>query len=507
MTTKLYLPGRNQGPRFPWPLTALGAWLLTAGAWAGEPKFAPPLTPVPYDAKAFRPDPTYTTDAYSAEAQLKIYGDKRAVPTTRPLLEFGRELYREGPFQTAPRILGKKNLVFGSLLVSGDWRGAVAYNDDGKREAGVAATRLNLDVDLKLTATERIHAFFRPLDKDGKFTGYEFDAKRNKGRVHLDGNPDALFFEGDLGAIGAGLSGRDSSFDLPFAVGLLPLLFQNGVWLEDAFTGFAFSLPARNSRLFDWSNFDVTFFAGFDKVSSPAFVRGGQLDDSRARVFGLATFIEANQGYWEAGYAYIDGRDNLNGASYHNMTVAFTRRYFDRIANSVRIIGNAGQRGLPGTGRTADGVVLLVENSLVTSLPSTLVPYCNLFLGIDSPQSVARDAGAGGILKNTGLLFETDGLTGFPTLDATANKTWGGALGVEYLFNLNQQLVVEFASVQILGSQNAANRAAKGNQYGLEVRYQIPLTHSWILRADAMVGWRDADRDLAGARVEFRYKF
>jgi hypothetical protein len=317
----------------------------------------------------------------------------------------------------------------------------------------------------------------------------------------------ALFFEGDAGAIGAGLTGRDSKLDLPFTFGLIPLLFQNGVWLQDAFTGAAFTIPARNSKLFDFSNFDVTFFAGFDQITSPAFLtsKNKTPDNRDARVVGVAFFVDALQGYWEGGYAYLIGDDALDGASYNNFTLAFTRRYFNLLSNSIRVIANAGQEGLPGIGRTANGVVFLMENSLVTSKPYTVVPYCNLFAGIDHPQSVARDAGAGGVLNNTGILFEPDALTGYPTLDATANNTYGGALGLEYLFNLDQQIILETATVQVMDDAN--NRVAKGAEYGVGVRYQLPLNHSWILRADAMYGWRDANTDIAGTRVELRYKF
>ncbi len=501
------------------PASPLRCSVLNVGCWtfplllsafssfaAETPQFSSGAKLVPHDPKVFRPDPVYPAGSYSAEEQLKIYGDKRAVPTTRPLLELGRELYREGPFQPGLDVLGRKNLVFANLLVSGDWRSAVAHNDVGNREFTVAATRLNLDVDLRFTGTERIHAFFRPLDANGRFTRYEFGKGKDTSLLHLDGTPDALFFEGDLGAIGSGLTGKDAQMDLPFTFGLIPLLFQNGVWMEDAFVGAAFSIPARNSRLLDFSNFDLTFFAGFDKLSSPAFVNAGRPDDSDGRIYGVAAFVETMGGYWEAGYAYLDGVRNQRDAGYHNLTAAFTRRYFNRVSNSIRVIGNVGQDSLPG-GRTADGVLLLVENSLITSLPSTLVPYFNLFAGFNRPQSAARDAGAGGPLKNTGILFETDGLTGFPTLDSSANKTYGGALGLEYLFNLNQQLVVEAAVVRTMGGDNDPGRIAQGDQYGVGIRYQRPLNHSWIIRADAMIGWRQADTEVSGVRVELRAKF
>ena len=61
----------------------------------------------------------------------------------------------------------------------------------------------------------------------------------------------------------------------------------------------------------------------------------------------------------------------------------------------------------------------------------------NAWVGIDRPQSLARAAGAGDILKNTGINFETDGLTGFPKLDDTGRDTFGAVLGIEYLSDLH----------------------------------------------------------------------
>jgi hypothetical protein len=179
------------------------------------------------------------------------------------------------------------------------------------------------------------------------------------------------------------------------------------------------------------------------------------------------------------------------------------------------VIGNFGQEGqlisplpeLDERKKTADGILLLIENSLITSKPSTLVPYFNLFAGFDSPQALARDPGAGGILKNTGLNFEGDALTAMPKLNADANNTFGGAIGVQYLFNLNQQLVFEVATVIPHGSEK--DRVVKENQYGIDVRYQRPITNAWIIRADVMKGFgKSEDTDeLFGVRLEFRRKF
>jgi len=470
---------------------------------------SPEARPVPHDSDVFGADPSYEDKPYDPARQIEIYGAKRPIDEPRPALELGRPFYEVGPFAPGTTPFGAKNPLAPQLTAFGDIRTAVAWNDNGNVETGQVAARLNLDVDLRLTATERIHALFRPLDQGGQFTRYEFFGDdRRRGQDVIDGNVDTLFFEGDLGAIVSGLTDEYTGWDLPFTFGLIPLLFQNGVWMEDAILGAAVALPARNSPALGISNFDVTFFAGFDKVTTGAIVqRNGQFDDHSANLYGAAAFLELWQGYAELGWGYVDGHDGFVDASYHNLTAAFTRRYGGWLSNSVRTIWATGQDRKDGRQQTADGAIVLVENSLITHLPLTLVPYMNLFAGFDRPQSLARDAGAGGVLKNTGINFETDGLTGFPKLDDTGQNTYGGALGIQYLFDLDQQLVFEVAGLRTIEGDDELGRPARGDQFAVGVRYQYAFDLAWIFRADAIKGWRENDEDIAGVRFELRRKF
>jgi hypothetical protein len=435
------------------------------------------------------------------------------------LLEIGDRMYVEGPIAGGYNVVGAKNPVHPQLQVYGDFRTAVAYVDQGAAESALVAARLNLDVDLRLTSTERIHYFVRPIDKNNKFTSYTFSGKSqfnaNKGAKKVndrffgewDANPETLFFEGDVGAMLAGLTDEYKSFDLPIAVGLVPLLFQNGVWAEDAILGGAFSIAARNNRWLDISNYDLSFFYGFDKASTPAIANNQGVDQNNNSVYGLAGFVDAMEGYWEFGLGRLEGNQANKDLSYNSATVSFTRRYFGLLSNSLRWVGTFGQDPGPGVQQTADGNIFLIENSLITHLPLTLVPYLNGWIGFDRPQSLIRDPGAGGILKNTGILFETDGLTGFPTMDATGQNTYGAALGLQYLFNLDQQIVVEGAALGVMGGLNEPGRPAPGPQYGLGIRYQIPVTNRVILRADAMYAWREETENVGGVRGEVRVKF
>ncbi len=489
-------------PKGPWPVVILAA---------GEPIVGRGARRVEFDKGVFKPDPDYADKPYERDAQVDIYGGKTAVDAQRPIVELGEPFYQVGPLGQGTNVLGRKNLVFGHLYAFGDWRTAVAYNDNGNGdEVAQVATRLNLDVDLGLTATERLHALFQPLQEDGQFTRCEFagDASIDDCELEYDFEPQTAFFEGDLGAITAGLTGSYNGLDLPFTGGFIPLIFQNGVWLEDAFIGGAAAIPSMNSPALDISNADITVFGGADKVTAPGVIdAAGNVADSNVNIYGIAAFVEALEGYFEAGYAYIDAEDALEGQDYHSATAAYTARYGGWLSNSLRVVGSFGQDefGVDGAGGDEqNGVMLLAENSFITSKPYTLLPYANFFVGIERPVPAADQTG---LLKNTGISFESDALTGFPFLNDTGQNAYGGAIGVQYLFDLQQQLVFELAGSRDLDDFSNEFDEIVGNQYAASVRYQIPISNAWLIRSDAIYAIKEDEDDAAGVRAELRWKF
>jgi hypothetical protein len=428
-----------------------------------------------------------------------VYDSKRKVPTQHPWVEWGRIFYGDGITPRGRNWFGDTNMVRPEFYLYGDFRSGVATGRNAAGRTDNWANRLNLDMDLQITDTERFHGFVGPIDDGGAFTRWERVAGDWRFRDEIDFTPVTGFFEGDVGSMLGGATGQSSPFELPITLGLVPLLFQNGIWMEDAVTGAAFSLPARHSRLLNWSNYDATFFAVFDQLNSAAF----GADEHAAQAFGTAWFIDAYGGYIETGYAYVNDRNN-SSRSYHNVTASFTRRYFDRISNSVRVIVNTGQDGNQAD-RTADGALLLVENSWITSTPLTLVPYANFFVGWDRPQSVARAGVSGGILRNTGINFDTDGLNGFATLDPTGHDTAGGSLGVDLIGDdLDRQLLLE---ATYLTPHGDGNPLVPKDQFALGTRYQFPISHRSLLRFDAMHGWRRGLENVYGTRMEYRWKF
>jgi hypothetical protein len=450
----------------------------------------------------FLSDPQYDEAHYNAQKQVDVYGAKSVVEPPRPLLELGREQYTSGAYGKSSTLLGEKNPLLPGLSIYGDWRTAIAYNNNKNKDIAQIATRLNLDVDFKITGTERIHAFFTPLQKNNQFTRYEFGGSDGDKKFNgeFDPEPQTLFFEGDFGSLYSGFSGKEASFDLPFTVGLFPLFLQNGIWANDAILGGAVSIPARNSKALGLANFDVTFFGAVNDVDNAGIIGANAGDNNNTNLYGATAFIDAFDGYIETGYGLIQGRDEQDGLLTHFLTGAYTRRYYNAVSNSTRVFANFGE----DPQGESDGLAIISENSLITGLPSTLLPYANFFVGFGNPQPLVDGNGAG-ILKNVGINFETDALTGYPKLDDTGSNAWGGAIGMQYLFDLDQQLAFEVAMVQPFKDDGIG---AQDAQYGFGVRYQIPLDRAWLFRADATYQILEGeDENNFGIRAELRRKF
>ena len=204
---------------------------------SAQPANAPPESPgdqpcidrraqlSPYSTDDFSPDPLYD-QPYDACAELGVYGDKYLNPTQRPLIEWGFPLYDTGPVPPPSLDCGPTNPSLPRFYLYGDYRAAAAYNDQNGNAKGVIANRLNLEWDLWLTSTERFHMFTGPFQRGNNFQRVEFDNGDSEFFNELDffdADTDTAFFEGDLGYMLGGWTGKYAQFDMPVTVGLIPL--------------------------------------------------------------------------------------------------------------------------------------------------------------------------------------------------------------------------------------------------------------------------------------------
>ena len=439
----------------------------------------------------FSPDAIDPNHPYDPYLNQQVYEGKTLNANQRPLLELGQPWYQLGQLSPGSSLLGHHNNLNPQFLIFGDYRQAYASNTVNADNVSQVAFQLNTFWSLFLTGTERLVTGVSPLTQGGDNTRILLDDDVIE--LETDFDFDFGYLEGDLGGITGGFVNKTLPFDLPFSVGLTPIFVQNGIWINDALEGIFLTLPARNSPRFNISNMDITFAFIYDQIDSAAF----HGDNSAAKAYAFFFFIEALNGYIEADYAFLEDRDVLD-RSYHNIALAYTRRFGRFISHSTRVIANAGQEVSAGD-QTADGVLLLSENSLITRHPYTVIPYFNFFAGFDTPQSFAGDQE----LTNTGILFESDNLTGFPTLDVRAQDTFGYAVGLNLLAqDFSQQLILETAAVFRGDDSDLA-----GDQFGVGMRYQLPVSNSWIFRTDGMYGFFRGDDDDFGVRVEMRKKF
>src|SRR5579871_1039296 len=119
-------------------LLAAAALALSAGGALAQdaPQMSPGVKPVENNDKVYKADPSYQDTPYDPTAQINIYGGKYGIDSPRPLLELGQPLYIDGPLDPGVNIIGRKNLVYPAFEAFGDWRSAIAFNDNGNKEIG-----------------------------------------------------------------------------------------------------------------------------------------------------------------------------------------------------------------------------------------------------------------------------------------------------------------------------------------------------------------------------------
>jgi hypothetical protein len=410
----------------------------------------------------------------------------------RPVLELGE------PYLAPSRIGDGFTLPTGAvwqpqLLVWGQLRSALQADFGRAPDRAQWANRLDLFAQLALSGTERVVASIEPFQDGTQFTGYRFGLDgASAGTVNdVDFELQTLYFEGDVGELFPRLD-RETLWplDVGFMVGRVPVLFQDGLLIDDRMDAVGLvqnSILARGT-----SNLRVSFLAAFDHVT-----RGGTNQGTPdTRLFGLFTELDRSATTWALDLVGVDAGGDTDGVF---AGLSAIRRIEGRLNLTARLLGSEPLGGAsPEVGRGLLGVL-----GLSLAPPGTHdVAYLNLVAAAGRYTPAARAEDRGGPLDRIGILFEAPGLgsIGAP-LANDADHVMGGALGYQKFFDGGRlQVVAE------VGGRTRYD-SARGAMVGAGVRVQRALGRRMILRLDGWLGHRRDTGRFGGARSELLVKF
>jgi hypothetical protein len=330
----------------------------------------------------------------------------------------GLKWFGDNGFQWEPRFVAS-----GSYEVF-----AIVLEEGGRRQDGIGH-QLLVDLDLRLTGTERFHVQVRPLGR--KNSGGSVLQLNDP--VHYDDNstliPDRFWFEGELFSIFGGLF--DDPFkprDFHFVVGQFPFVLHNNLLMNDDVLGVAVN---KNTILVSpLSNLNVQTFYAFDNVDA--------FEGTSADVYGVNATADYHHALIEATYAYLhNSRDSRRDANY---AAASVTQFF----GPVTLTGRTLFKWNDDAGR-GDGQLYVVESNLTRSFPECVehltgveygVFYANVFKVTSGWNSIS-----GGNFDRLRSAFEVDPLVSIARA-RNPDDTIGAALGVQLFRHHEEESII-----------------------------------------------------------------
>jgi hypothetical protein len=389
-----------------------------------------------------------------------------------------------------------------SVIIYGTFRTALQTFDNGLRNVSEWANRLDLFTNVYLTPTERILFSIRPLDTGGNFTSYQFNNPDGY-NSSLNGRIRSLYFEGDFGELFPNLDPDDSrSLDYGFAVGRMPLNFQDGIMINDSVD--AIGITRASTFLFGASASRLTGLVSWGQIhrgnNAPSINGGNNFEDNGATLFGLFYSADYSKSTYEVDLAYVNGGSRIGGDGLY-FGVGQTRR-FGKINSTLRANFSWALDG--DTPVVDDGALLFSQLSRTMDFNHD-IGYVNTFVGMGNYTSAARDPSTGGPVGGiNGLMFGAVGLGGYGSgLSNQTNEAVGMAIGYQHF--LDGQFSKRQVSAEIGGRISTDGNSRSGG--GISARYQHGLDQHSIIRVEGFVGVYDDSTTGAGLRCEWMYQF
>ena len=363
----------------------------------------------------------------------------------------------------------------------------------GRQRETEIANRLDLFFNLQLTGTEKILLGIRPTDRNrpGQFTRYTFDGASEGFNDNFAISLETLFFEGDLGSLFPVLDEKGIiPLDLGFTVGRQPLVFQEGILINDTID--AVGLIRNNIPLPGTSNFRASAIWGWNRIDRNDL--GRETNDNN--LFGL--FLAADTSLSTYNFDFIYVNDQANGDGLYGGFAAIQRLpYFDNVSTAFRINTSlALEDEIPGN-VVGDGILLTSEISKRVTGSEDIV-YFNSFLGLGNYTQAGREAVSGGPLANTGILFASPNLSTYlAELDPfITDSVVGGAVGYQAFWDdKRRNLILEVAGRHDLSGDGF-------DSLGLGFQLQQAVGQHVQLQFEGFYAFNEGRDDGAGGRAE-----
>lgn len=400
----------------------------------------------------------------------------------RPLTAFSEFLGTGPPAGTHLKWFGDQGYMWDVRFVgSGGYDlFGFALEQNGQRQDAIGH-QLTLDLDLRLTGTERFHVQFRPLG-EGNSGGSYYQFSNPEGYVdNSHAEPDRFWFEGELGSILGGLVSPYAVLDHNFAVGKFPVALHNSLLMNDEILGLG---VGKNTILRGGqSNLNVQFLYAFNDVQNAA---------GDHALYGVNATLDHQRIFYEASYLLLKNDvDSNRDARYAAISGT---KFFGPLTLAARGLFKAGDPGGVGNGQ-----LFALESNYTRYFQGNQfgvnkgVFYCNAFY-----TSAGWTPISGGNLNRLRASFETNPLIRISAGVSTGER-WGAALGVQlFRHHEDESLIPEIAF-----------EAPDGEPvWGLGLRYLRKLSPRTYLESLATFGISDDPRyDREGVFVSYHILF
>ena len=416
----------------------------------------------------------------------------------KPLIELGEPFLGTGTLRPGFR-LPTGAVWQPSLLLFGTYRTAIqSFEPDSTPGARITewTNRLDLFFNLQLSGSERLVVGVRALDEDGQFSGYFFehpdDTLEGDFQDAFSSDLEALYFEGDFGEIFPNLDRDDfGSTDVGFSVGRQPMLFQEGMLINDTLDGIGFT---RNTLLpRNTSNFRTTLFYAWDNINV------NNAERRSANLWALLTSTDFRLSTVDVDVAYVQNHDG-DGDLLAGGISAIQR--LGKTNSAFRLLGSAATGD--ETAHSTDGVLLFSELSWTPHYSHDLI-YLTTFLAVDEYSPAARGVGpaSSGPLGRAGINFAAVGIGSFGApLSGRAREVAGGAIGYQKFFDHTRKQFLIEAGARV-GTASDVEDA-----FAATARYQAAIGKHMVVVVDGFVGYREASEATPyGGRLELVVKF